>query len=142
MFTKILVPVDVSDPGHSHRVLEAARAISKRDKASVRVLTVLEPPPAGFALYMPRDLSKKAMDEAKARVAELATKISGQKEGDFNIRYGRVYHEVIEEAEDWGADLIIMRSHRPAVSTYLLGSNAARIVRHANCSVLVLRDND
>ena len=39
-----------------------------------------------------------------------------------------------------GADLIVIGSHRPAMSTYLLGSNAKTIVRHAKCSVLVLRD--
>ncbi len=37
------------------------------------------------------------------------------------------------------ADLIVVGSHRPNWSTYLIGSNAANIVRHAQCSVLVMR---
>ena len=41
--------------------------------------------------------------------------------------------------EKGGADLIIIGSHRPAMSTYLLGSNATTVVRHAGCSVLVVR---
>jgi len=49
---------------------------------------------------------------------------------------------VLEEAEACKADLIVMGSHRPAMATYLLGSNAARIVRHAPCSVMVLRGED
>ena len=56
------------------------------------------------------------------------------------VRTGGVYPEVLAEAQDWGADLIVIGSHRPAMSTYLLGSNAKTIVRHAKCSVLVLRD--
>ena len=44
-----------------------------------------------------------------------------------------------EEASDWNADLIVVGSHRPVMSDYLLGSNAKTIVRHAQCSVLVVR---
>jgi nucleotide-binding universal stress UspA family protein len=46
---------------------------------------------------------------------------------------------VIDEAKESAVDLIVVTSHRPQMSTYLLGSNAAKIVRHATCSVLVLR---
>ena len=51
----------------------------------------------------------------------------------------RSYDEVIATAKSLGAELIIVGSHKPDVSDYLLGSNAARIVRHADCSVLVVR---
>jgi nucleotide-binding universal stress UspA family protein len=44
------------------------------------------------------------------------------------------------DATEWGADLIVVGSHRPVMSDYLLGSNAKTIVRHAQCSVLVVRD--
>ncbi len=37
------------------------------------------------------------------------------------------------------ADMVIIASHRPDITTYLLGSNAAAVVRHAECSVLVVR---
>jgi universal stress protein G len=50
-----------------------------------------------------------------------------------------VYHEVLAEAEAWGADLKIVVSHSLSMGTYLVGSNAEKIVRHANCSVLVVR---
>jgi nucleotide-binding universal stress UspA family protein len=52
---------------------------------------------------------------------------------------GSVYNEVLKEADRMAADLIVVGSHRPTMSTYLLGSNAAAIVRHAKCSVLVVR---
>jgi nucleotide-binding universal stress UspA family protein len=55
------------------------------------------------------------------------------------VRFGAVYPEVLAEAEEWGADLIVIGSHRPTMATYLLGSNAKTIVRHAKCSVLVVR---
>ena len=43
-------------------------------------------------------------------------------------------------AKEIGADLIVMTSHRPAMRTYFLGSNAGHVVRYAKCSVLVVRD--
>ncbi|MEH0069611.1 universal stress protein [Pannonibacter sp. Pt2-lr] len=55
------------------------------------------------------------------------------------VRSGSVYHEIIEEARFIKAGLIVMGSHRPGLATYLIGSNAAHVVRHAPCSVLVLR---
>ena len=47
--------------------------------------------------------------------------------------------ELLREATEWRADLIVVGSHRPVMSDYLLGSNAKTIVRHAQCSVLVVR---
>jgi nucleotide-binding universal stress UspA family protein len=52
---------------------------------------------------------------------------------------GGIYPEILGEADACGADLIVIGSHRPAMSTYLLGSNAKTVVRHAKCSVLVVR---
>jgi nucleotide-binding universal stress UspA family protein len=55
------------------------------------------------------------------------------------VRQGGIYHEVLEEAQLLDADLIVMVSHRPAIKTYFLGSNAGHVVRYAKCSVLVVR---
>jgi nucleotide-binding universal stress UspA family protein len=56
------------------------------------------------------------------------------------VRQGGIYHEVLEEAKAINADLIVMSSHRPAMRTYFLGSNAGHVVRYAKCSVLVVRN--
>ena len=55
------------------------------------------------------------------------------------VRQGGIYHEILEEAAAIRADLIVMTSHRPAMRTYFLGSNAGHVVRYAKCSVLVVR---
>ena len=51
-----------------------------------------------------------------------------------------IYVEILRVAEETGADLIVVGSHRPAMKDYLLGTNASRVVRHARCSVLVARE--
>ena len=55
------------------------------------------------------------------------------------VTQGTVYKIVIDTAEGIGADLIVMASHRPERRDYLLGPNAARVVRHSDKSVLVVR---
>jgi len=51
-----------------------------------------------------------------------------------------IYAEILGAAEAAEADLVVVGSHRPAMKDYLLGTNAARVVRHARCSVLVARE--
>ena len=51
-----------------------------------------------------------------------------------------IYAEILQVAQDAEADLVVLGSHRPAMKDYLLGTNAARVVRHARCSVLVARE--
>ncbi len=52
---------------------------------------------------------------------------------------GAIHHLVLEEARNFGTDLIIIGSHAPSISNYWLGSSASAIVRQASCSVLVRR---
>tara|TARA_Y100001970_G_C14251201_1_gene872031 strand:+ start:3945 stop:4286 length:342 start_codon:yes stop_codon:yes gene_type:complete len=52
---------------------------------------------------------------------------------------GTIYKSIIDTADEINADLIIMGSHRPELQDYLLGPNAARVVRHSAKSVLVVR---
>ncbi|MDM3639061.1 universal stress protein, partial [Proteus mirabilis] len=56
-----------------------------------------------------------------------------------NVGVGNAKDEMLEYARQIDADLIAIASHRPNVSSYLLGSPAASIVRHAKMSVLVIR---
>lgn len=144
MFKKILLPVDLADPEHYKAALSEARELARLHNADVRVVTVLElppPPTVGYQTqYMPDEVRQNALDSAEREAQEVARQLKVEgRSADVSVRSGRVYHEVLEEAKNWGADLIVMGSHHPGMRTYLLGSNAARIARHAACSVLILR---
>ena len=90
--------------------------------------------------YLPPSFDEEMQKKAEKKLAEASAKLSVPRESlSTVVRYGGVYPEVLAEAEEWGADLIIVGSHRPTMATYLLGSSAAAIVRHAKCSVLVVR---
>ena len=56
------------------------------------------------------------------------------------VGQGSIHREIIAAAEKADADLIVMASHKPTARDYLLGANAAHVVRHAACSVMVVRN--
>jgi universal stress protein G len=80
---------------------------------------------------------RRSAEEALAIIARESGLDPGRITG--TVRQGGTYHEVLEEAKVLRADLIVMSSHRPAMKTYFLGSNAGHVVRYAKCSVLVVR---
>jgi len=141
MYKQILVPVDVSDVALAKPAIEAACAQARTSGGAVRLLHVLAMTPVMLAEYVPPDFEEQQTQSAEQTLAALAqtcglppARIS------YTVRQGGIYHEVLEEATEIGADLIVMSSHRPAMRTYFLGSNAGHVVRYATCSVLVVRD--
>jgi nucleotide-binding universal stress UspA family protein len=140
MFQKILVPVDLTDEPNCRLAIAGVQQLNKTDVAPVRVITVLPGGDTFMSEYISEDIFAKATADATHELQQFSEKIRAEgKEVSLVVRHGNVYDEVLQEAHDWGADLILMGSHRPQMSTYFFGSNAARIVRHAPCSVLVLR---
>lgn len=55
------------------------------------------------------------------------------------VREGIVHDQILEQAAEIGADAILMVAQRPGLSSYFIGSAAERVVRHAKCSVFILR---
>jgi nucleotide-binding universal stress UspA family protein len=95
-----------------------------------------------LAEYVPPDFDvqqRKSSEEALAIIAKECG-LDGERVS-CAVRQGGIYHEVLEQAKAINADLIVMSSHRPAMRTYFLGSNAGHVVRYAKCSVLVVRNN-
>ncbi|MGR5131716.1 universal stress protein [Vibrio alfacsensis] len=59
--------------------------------------------------------------------------------GNCYIRNGVVFDEIVAQAKKTNVDAIVMASAKPKLRSYFLGSNAAKVVRHAPCSVFVVR---
>lgn len=140
MFKKLLIPVDLTEPDLTKQALDEALVIARGADAQLRLVNVQSLVPVAFIDYIPPNFDEELRAAAEQEIAEAAAKIDYPRDRiTTSVRFGAVYPEVLAEAEDWGADLIVLSSHRPAMSTYLLGSNAKTIVRHAKCSVLVVR---
>jgi universal stress protein F len=140
MFNKILVPIDLSEKELSARGVAAAIEIAKTSNAQIRLLAVQPLVPLAFMDYAPPNFDEELRAATEKDLADALAKIDYAKERVSSVmRFGGVYPEVLAEAKDWSADLIVVCSHRPTMATYLIGSNAKTIVRHATCSVLVVR---
>lgn len=140
MYTSILVPIDLSDGGLAKPAVTAAATLANTFNARVRLLNVLAMMPVMLAEYVPANFDEQQRQSCEEAVATIARE-SGIDPARVStaVRQGGVYHEILEEAAAVEADLIVMSSHRPAVKTYFLGSNAGNVVRYARCSVLVVR---
>ena len=140
MYKHILVPVDLADTDLAKPAIETAVDMARSSGGSVRLLNVLPITPMVIAEYVPPDFEaqqKKTSEEALTLVAKECDLEPGRVTAI--VRQGGIYHEILEEAKAIGADLIVMSSHRPAMRSYFLGSNAGHVVRYATCSVLVVR---
>lgn len=140
MFRKLLVPVDLSDMALAKAALDKARGLAANWDAEIRLLYVMPIVPATYLEYVPTDFEASEKTRVRKELTDIATGL-GMSAGKVStaIRSGGVYHEVLAEAEECKADLIVCGSHWPTLATYLIGSHATNIVRHANCSVLVVR---
>jgi universal stress protein G len=140
MFKSILVPIDLADTDLAKPAIATAATLSQTYDGLVRLLNVLPMTPVMLAEYVPADFDsqqRQASEEALAIVAQ-ESRIDPQRISSV-VRQGGIYHEILQEAVAVKADLIVMTSHRPAMRTYFLGSNAGHVVRYATCSVLVVR---
>ncbi|APF37983.1 universal stress protein [Chelatococcus daeguensis] len=142
MFKSILVPVDLAEVEVSRAAIDKAVAFANASGGQVRLIYVRSILPVTFMEFVPPDFDAEQQSDSEAKLKEIADTVPLPKERvSTAVHMGAVYNEVLEEAAKMKADLIIVGSHRPAMATYLLGSNASTIVRHAPCSVLVVREN-
>jgi nucleotide-binding universal stress UspA family protein len=140
MFRTILVPVDIDDVETSRPALDRAVTLAESSGGTLRVIYVRSLVPTSFMEFVPPHFDTAQQGEAEKRLAALVQGIRLPKDRVSSVvTLGGVYHDVLQEADKIGADLIVVGSHRPTTATYLIGSNAANIVRHARCSVLVVR---
>ena len=140
MYRRILVPIDLSDVELAKPAIATALMMAKESNGSVRLINVLPVTPVMLAEYVPPDFEAQQRVSAEEAIAIVAreTGLAPDKISTA-VLLGNVDREILDEAKRMRADLIVMSSHRPAMRTYFLGSNAGHVVRYAKCSVLVLR---
>lgn len=142
MFNTILLPIDLSSEASWKRPLELALELARQGGASIHVMTVV--PDFGMSIvgsYFGEDFERKALAEASEKLTDwVAEHVPKDVKVEGHVAHGRIYDEILRAAERLGCDAIVLSAHRPEFGDYLLGPNAARVVRHASQSVLVVRE--
>lgn len=140
MFSTILVPVDLGEV--SREACQVACGLAAAHGASLAFLYIL--PDYGYpvvAQYFDAGQEEQALAESEKALAEFVKgqELKGVKH-QMMVRKGRIYEEVLDAAEEAGADLIVIASRSPkGIDRFMMGSNAEKVARYAKCSVLLLR---
>jgi len=138
----ILVPVDFS--AGSLEALDFAVSLARRVAASIVLLHALDPiySPGRFDSPRLRPLRAQALKDAKQQLAMLAKRrVQPHVPVRHQVLNGVAYSVIVEAASKARADLIVMGSEgRTGMNRFLVGSVAEKVIRHARCPVLVVRD--
>jgi nucleotide-binding universal stress UspA family protein len=140
MFKKILVPIDISQSDGGATGLKSAVELADTTGAKLILLHVTADVPNLVAAQLPSNYLQAAQESAAKELEGIAKKLK-LAAGNLEIQttHGHAYSKILEAAKKEGVDLIVIASHQPGAADYLLGSCAAKVVRHAHCSVLVVR---
>jgi len=138
----ILVAIDHSAP--SRRALEEAVALARRDGAELHIAHAIELPAVAtaYAFEVPatymsssREDGQRMLDEAVEHAAEHGVRAKSH----LSCAPAPVAIDTL--AEEVGADLLIVGTHgHTGLKHFALGSVAERALRHAPCSVLVVKE--
>ena len=142
MYKDILLAVDLNEESSWRRALPTSVEYCRAFDATLHIVAVA--PSVGMPFvgqFFPDGYERQLEDSLLESLHEFSREhVPKDVRVQHIVSQGTVYQEILEVAERIGADLVVMASHRPELKDYLLGPNAARVVRHANCSVLVVRD--
>jgi len=142
MYKSILLPVDLNQESSWKKALPAAIHMAQSMSAKIHVITVI--PDYGMAVvgnFFTADYENYATTTTQSALDKFVKDhLDAELVASDTVAHGTIYKEIVNAAIEKDCDLIILASHRPETSDYLLGPNAARVVRHANQSVLVVRD--
>lgn len=136
MYKTILVPIDMSHVVEGKASINLA-AQHAADGAIIILLNVIEEIPTWAAAQLPANIIEDSFEATKTEMKAIANASSMKTE--VEVRSGHSYNTILDVAKEKNVDLIIIASHSPGLQDYFLGSTAAKVVRHAKCSVLVVR---
>jgi universal stress protein A len=142
---KILVPIDFSDT--SKKALSYAIAFARQFGGKITLLHVVEPyiypiDPT-FAPY-PIPVNETGLEKKlELKLSRLKNRFDQELFDPIVVRKGRAFEQVVQVAKEQETDLIILTTHGyTGFKHVFLGSNSERVVQHAPCPVLVVRERE
>lgn len=142
MYKDILLAVDLVHESSWRKSLPETVHIAQTSGSRIHLLTVV--PDFGSSLvgsFFPKEHAAKLMEQVRQQLHAFSEKhIPEDVPVQHIVGHGSAYDEILHYARETKCDLIVIGSHRPEMQDYLLGPTAAKVVRHAKCSVLVVRE--
>ena len=140
MFKLVLVPIDVGQMDAAAKALAMARKLTEKQDSKLILLNVVEELPSYIASQIPINIHTEAVSHARNTLTQMVEDYKLPSGTEVLVSDGHPSTKILEVAQQTHADVIVIASHDPDLADYLLGSVAARVVRHAHCSVVVVRN--
>ncbi len=139
MFSEILVPLDGS--AAAENALPYAVALARRGGGHIEVMQVVQLVPLDLlSLEEAASAHGEQMQGAERYLAGVADRLrSDGASVDFTVEPGDAARGVLRCAKDIDADLIVMGGRGDRSAASLLGSVSQKVVRYADCAVLLVR---
>ncbi|RXJ65309.1 hypothetical protein CRV08_15530 [Halarcobacter ebronensis] len=138
MFKNILVPIHIAYSKNHKKLFEGALEVLDDDGKMTLLFVNQNKIHSSMALY--EDSQSIYDHEALDKLKEIANihslpldKVS------FKIKDGVIHDEILNESKKLNADAIVMMATKPGLGSYFISSTAERVIRHAKCSVFVIR---
>ncbi len=135
MYNNILIPIVFDHERDHSKGLQVASMVAGPNTETT-LLHVIEKLPSYVMSYIPEKVSDTLHTELLEEMNSLLKDIPG---ATGKIITGHPGRTILDYANENSVDLIIIKSHRPGVQDYFLGSTATYVVRHAKCAVHVIR---
>lgn len=140
MFRNIIVAIDTVEPSSWAKALPSAIELAKAHDGRLTLATIVPNAEATVQAEWSVIAFRKLVDAAHTHLLALTDQYPEARGATIEVGAGNVWRGIIGIAAAADADLIVLASHRPGMKDYLIGANAVHVVRHAPCSVLVIRD--
>ena len=141
---RILVTTDFSP--ESRKAFRYAVAFAKQFGAALDVISIVEPVPIMSGPEMAPvavDPSATAKSTKQMLLKWIGREVPSTVQATALVRQGRAFLEIVAAAQQRGADLIVISTHGySGLMHVFMGSTAERVVRHAPCPVLVVRQHE
>ena len=141
---RILLAVDGSSP--SQEAIDELALRPWPTASSIRIISVVRPYVPSATEFVPGALTTQEVRQQHLQSAEEIVLRAAERlelaglHADTVVREGDPGTEIVDEATEWRADLIVVGSHgHTGLTRLLLGSVAQAVVTHAPCSVEVVR---
>ena len=137
MFSRIMVPIDLSHADRMGSALRIAADLATKYGANVTYVAVTAEAPTSVA-HNPEEFETRIHEFAAAQASEHGIGTDGRSfsstdpSADMNGR-------LIEAVEKTGADLVVMATHVPGLAVHLWSGHGAHVATHARVSVFLVR---
>jgi len=135
MYKHVLIPVSFEEDRDARGAIEIAQTLAD-ENTKITLLHVIEQIPAHVMSFMPDGFANDRKETIKFDLSVMAQKIPN---AEAKVVLGHSSRGILDWAAANNPDCIVIASHKPEMQDLLLGSTAAKVVRHAKCAVHVLR---